>query len=219
MTLIDLVQAFLLSLSAIFIMEMGDKTQLAAFTLSMKYRSLGKVFLGVICGLTGVTIIAIIIGILMRTTLGIDFLKPIIGILFILGGVFVLGSKLRKKNEELTRICPVSMELCKKPHDNCSEIDDCKIYLKEVTQKGAFIGSFTFMFLAELGDKTMLMGAGLATQFDPVGVFLGAILALVLVNGIGVFAGEKIAQKIPRGKIEVLSGLLFIIIGVIILFV
>ncbi|MFX1534811.1 MAG: TMEM165/GDT1 family protein [Promethearchaeota archaeon] len=219
MVLINLVQAFLVALSAVFIMELGDKTQLAAFTLSLKYRSPIKVFLGVICGLTGVTVIAVTIGIFMKNIIEIEFLKPIIGIFFILGGSILLLNKLRKKDDAADHICPVSLDLCERPREECQEMGQCQIYLKEITQKGAFIGSLTFMFLAELGDKTMLMGTGLATQLDPLGVFLGAILALAIVNGIGVFAGEKIAKKIPRDKIDFLSGLLFVVLGAIILLV
>lgn len=219
MSLIGLAQAILLSFSAVFIMEMGDKTQLTAFALSMKYRSPLKVFFGAIFGLTGVTLIAVIIGIIMKNTIEVSFLKPIIGILFILGGVIFLFIQFRKQHDIPIKICPVNLEFCNKPHENCPDMKHCDIYLKNVIQKGAFIGSLTFMFLAELGDKTMLMGVGLATQVDPLGVLLGAVIALALVNGIGVYAGEKVAKKLPRDKINFLSGLFFVLIGFVILFI
>ena len=219
MSIITLVQALLLSFSAVFIMELGDKTQLAAFALSMRYRSPLKVFLGAVFGLTGVTLIAVFIGILMKNTIDIAFLKPIIGAVFILGGIILVIISLRKKDEKSVRICPVRMESCAKPHENCPDMDHCRIYLKEIVQKGGFIGSLSFMFLAELGDKTMLMGVGLATQFDPWGVLLGAIFALSLINGIGIYAGEKIARKLPRDKINLFSAVLFVVIGLLILFI
>ena len=71
------------------------------------------------------------------------------------------------------------------------------------------------MFFTELGDKTMLMGLGLATQFDPLGVFLGAMLALRLINGVGVFVGESFAKKIPKNILGVASDVLFLITGLI----
>ena len=219
MSLIELAQALLLSFSAVFIMEIGDKTQLAAFALSMKYRSPLKVFLGAIFGLTGVTIIAVMIGIIMKSTIEFSFLKPIIGILFILGGIIFLLSQLQKKHDEPIKICPVNLEFCTKPHENCPDMEQCDIYLTEVVQKGGFIGSLSFMFLAELGDKTMLMGVGLATQFDPWGVLIGAVIALSLVNGIGVYAGEKVAKILPREKINIICGFLFVLIGFIIWFI
>ncbi len=219
MSIVDLAQALLLSFSAIFIMELGDKTQLAAFALSMKYRSPVKVFLGAIFGLTGVTIMAVIIGTLMKNTIDVSLLKPIIGILFILGGILFLVINLKKRYDKSVRICPVKMEICTEPHENCPDIEHCDIYLKEVVQKGGFIGSLSFMFLAELGDKTMLMGVGLATQFDPWGVLFGAVIALYFVNGIGVYAGEKVAKKLPRDKINLFSGILFVVLGLFILFI
>ncbi|MHA2244352.1 MAG: TMEM165/GDT1 family protein [Candidatus Hodarchaeales archaeon] len=219
MSLIEVAQALLLSFSAVFIMEMGDKTQLTAFALSMKYRSPLKVFLGAIIGLTGVTVIAVIFGIIMKNTIEVSFLKPIIGILFILGGTIFLLIQFRQQYDRQIKICPVKLEFCDKPHENCPDMEHCDILLKTVIQKGGFIGSLTFMFLAELGDKTMLMGVGLATQFDPWGVLFGAVIALALVNGIGVYAGEKVATRIPRDKINFLSGLLFLVIGLIILLI
>jgi len=164
MTLIKIAQALLLSFSAVFIMEMGDKTQLTAFALSMKYRSPLKVFFGAIFGLTGVTIIAIIIGIIMKNTIEVSFLKPIIGILFILGGLIFLFIQFRKHHDRPIKICPVDLEFCNKPHENCPDMEHCDIYLKTVIQKGGFIGSITFMFLAELGDKTLLDTLAPATE-------------------------------------------------------
>jgi putative Ca2+/H+ antiporter (TMEM165/GDT1 family) len=217
MTSIDLVESLVIGFTAIFLMEIGDKTQITAFALSLRYRDPYRVFCGSIIGLTGVTIIAVIIGILMRDTIDVVILKPVIGIIFILGGIIIGVRQFRIKNSKSVNICPISLELCDKPRENCPEIEGCKIYLENVVQKGAFINSVTIMFLAELGDKTMLMGAGLATQFDPIGVFIGAIIALALVNGIGVIMGDKIAMKIPKDKINYLSMLLFVIIGLVIL--
>ncbi|MFX1515051.1 MAG: TMEM165/GDT1 family protein [Promethearchaeota archaeon] len=219
MTIINLVQALSLSFLAVFIMELGDKTQLAAFALSMRYRSPLKVFLGAIVGLSGVTVFAVLIGTLMKNTIDVSLLNPIIGLLFILGGIVILLINFKKKSDESVRICPVKMEFCAKPHENCPEIENCHIYLKEVVQKGGFIGSLSFMFLAELGDKTMLMGVGLATQFDPLGVLFGAVLALSLINGIGVYTGDKVAKKLPREKINLISALLFVVLGFLILFI
>ena len=219
MTIINLIQALSLSFLAVFIMELGDKTQLAAFALSMRYRSPLKVFLGAIVGLTGVTVFAILIGTLMKNTIDMSLLNPIIGLFFILGGIFILIINFKKKSDESVRICPVKIEFCTKPHENCPDIENCNIYLKEVVQKGGFIGSLSFMFLAELGDKTMLMGVGLATQFDPWGVLFGAVLALSLINGIGVYAGNKVAKKLPRDKINLISAILFVVLGFLILFI
>jgi putative Ca2+/H+ antiporter (TMEM165/GDT1 family) len=112
----------------------------------------------------------------------------------------------------------VSLDLCENPHEDCPEMDTCDLYLDSTVRKGAFRKSASFTFFAELGDKTMIMSLGLATQYNPIGVFVGALLALALVNGVGVFAGNKIASFFHREKIAVASGILFIIMGIFVAF-
>ncbi len=210
-------QAMFLSLFAVFVMELGDKTQLTAFALGLKFRAPTKVFFGVVTGLCGVTLISVILGTVLKNTLELEILKPLISILFVGGGLIFIINEFREKNEEEIRICPVSLDFCHKPHENCPEMDQCDLYLNETVRKGAFMKSASFMFFAELGDKTMIMALGLATSYNPIGVFLGALLALALVNGVGVFAGDKIATRLPREKLIIISGLLFILMGFLIL--
>ena len=217
MVVAEIVQAFIIALFTVFLMELGDKTQLTAFALGLKYRAPVKVFMGVVVGLFGVTFIAVILGVILKSTVDIQLLKPIISILFILGGIVFLVNEVKTKNEEEIHICPVSMDLCDHPREECPEMDDCDIYLDNTVRKGAFLKSSTFMFLAELGDKTMIMSLGLATTYNPLGVFIGALLALAVVNGIGVFAGDKIAKYIPKRTLAFASGFLFIIMGLLIL--
>jgi len=198
-------------------MEMGDKTQLTAFALSMQYRSPMRVFLGVLTGLTGVTIIAVTLGIILKSTLDFQILKPFVSILFMLSGLIILVNEVRNQNNGKIRICPVSLNLCDKPRENCSEIESCELYFDETVRKGAYIRSTAFMFFAELGDKTMVMSLGLATQFDPIGVFFGALFALTVVNGVGIIIGDRITKRIPRNIIGIISGIVFLITGFIIL--
>ena len=216
MTAIDIVQAFIIALGTVFLMELGDKTQLTAFALGLKFRAPLKVFMGVVVGLCGVTIIAVVLGLILKSTIDIKLLKPIISILFISGGVIFLLNEYRSGNEDELHICPVSMDLCDHPKEDCSEMDNCDIYLDNTVRKGAFLKSSAFMFFAELGDKTMIMSLGLATTYNPFGVFAGALLALALVNGIGVFAGDKIAKYVPKRTLAFGSGFLFIVMGLII---
>lgn len=217
MSSVEILQALVITFSAVFLMEMGDKTQLTAFTLSMKYQSPIKVFLGVITGLTGVTILAVIGGMILKSTLDLEILKPLIVLFFLGVGLIILVTEIQNRKEDASRICPVSLDLCDKPKENCPEMGKCELYLNAEVRKGAFIRSTAFMFLAELGDKTMLMGLGLATQFDPLGVFIGAIIALSVVNAIGVFVGDRIARKLPITILGIISGFLFLITGFFIL--
>jgi len=213
----NLLQIFFSTFIVVFLMELGDKTQLTAFTLGLKYRSPIKVYLGVITGLAGVTIIAIILGVILKQNIDFEILKPLISLLFIAGGLIFLLNEYRKQNSDVLKICPVSHKTCEKPKENCPEIDRCDLYLDQTVRKNVFLKSFSLIFLAELGDKTMLMSFGLATQFDPYGVFIGAFLALALVNGFGVYFGNEIAKRVPRRALALTSGFLFILTGIFIL--
>ena len=79
------------------------------------------------------------------------------------------------------------------------------------------VATFGMIFLAELGDKTMIMAVGLSTQVNIVGVMIGAIAALATVNLIGVIAGEWITRILPRDKLEFLGAGLFVLTGYLII--
>ena len=68
--------------------------------------------------------------------------------------------------------------------------------------------------LAELGDKTQLSTLLLASKTDKhLHLFLGVILAFLIVDGIAILAGDWITNIAPRNLIKMLSGVIFIIFG------
>ncbi len=66
---------------------------------------------------------------------------------------------------------------------------------------------------AEMGDKTQLLVFALAMEFGPLPILLGASLAFGMLNGPGVFIGEKIAHLISPFYIKLISGLIFFAFG------
>ncbi|BCV25614.1 TMEM165/GDT1 family protein [Gelria sp. Kuro-4] len=75
--------------------------------------------------------------------------------------------------------------------------------------------AFSLLFLAELGDKTQLAVFTLATQHHaPWPIFFGASAALVLVTFLGAFFGSLITRYVPAQYVQLAAGLLFIIMGV-----
>jgi putative Ca2+/H+ antiporter (TMEM165/GDT1 family) len=77
-----------------------------------------------------------------------------------------------------------------------------------------FFLAFLTLFLAEIGDKTQLAVFSLAAESrSPLTIFLGASLALVLITFIGAFFGGFITRFIPLKAIRVTAALLFIGIG------
>tara|TARA_B100000945_G_scaffold118332_1_gene94058 strand:+ start:282 stop:575 length:294 start_codon:yes stop_codon:yes gene_type:complete len=75
--------------------------------------------------------------------------------------------------------------------------------------------TFVTVFLAEMGDKTQLTTITLSSSTNkPVAVFLGSSLALILATLLGALAGGSIANLIPDFILKLLSGVVFLILGV-----
>ena len=74
--------------------------------------------------------------------------------------------------------------------------------------------TFVTVFLAEMGDKTQLTTITLSSSTNkPVAVFLGSSLALILATLLGALAGGSIANLIPDFILKLLSGVVFLILG------
>ena len=75
--------------------------------------------------------------------------------------------------------------------------------------------TFFTVFLAEMGDKTQLTTITLSsTTNKPLAVFIGSSVALILATLLGVLAGGSIANLIPAFLLKLLSGIVFLIIGI-----
>lgn len=76
------------------------------------------------------------------------------------------------------------------------------------------ISSFGIIAIAEFGDKTQLVAITLSAKQKPVSVFLGAMLAILLVDGVSVLIGGALGGLLPTFWIGVGSGLVFILFGI-----
>jgi putative Ca2+/H+ antiporter (TMEM165/GDT1 family) len=79
----------------------------------------------------------------------------------------------------------------------------------------AIISSFV---LAELGDKTMLATVALASDRDPIGVWVGATLGMVLADGVAILVGAMLHRRLPEGFLHSVASLLFLLFGLWMLF-
>ncbi len=77
----------------------------------------------------------------------------------------------------------------------------------------AFIAAFVATFVAEMGDKTQLVTLTMACRRSPYQVFVGAMVALGLVTGLGVLLGGLVADLMPAYLVALASGLFFIFMG------
>ena len=75
--------------------------------------------------------------------------------------------------------------------------------------------TFVTVFLAEMGDKTQLTTITLSsTTNKPLAVFIGSSLALISATLLGALAGGSIANLIPAYLLKLISGIVFLIIGI-----
>lgn len=81
-----------------------------------------------------------------------------------------------------------------------------------------FVSAFLLVLLAELGDKTQLSVMLLAAQDRPIlGVFLGAVGALIVTSLLAVLVGSTLARYIPAVYIQKGAGTVFVVIGFLLL--
>ena len=76
------------------------------------------------------------------------------------------------------------------------------------------ITAFTFVFLAELGDKTQITTIMLSSKASATSVFTGAMLAFFVVDGVSALVGGTLLGFLPYRWVRLGSGLVFIVFGV-----
>lgn len=89
-------QVFFLAFTTLFIAEMGDKTQLAVFSLVTESKAPLEVFLGASFALIIVTVIGVLFGGIVTRIIPTQYLKIGASLLFIGIGVFTLWETLVK---------------------------------------------------------------------------------------------------------------------------
>ena len=81
-----------------------------------------------------------------------------------------------------------------------------------------YFATFSAVFLAELADKTQLVGIGMASKTGkPFTVWLGSISAYIIVTAISVLIGAVLGRYVKPEMIRYTAALLFIIIGILVL--
>ncbi|MCK5534126.1 TMEM165/GDT1 family protein [bacterium] len=77
-----------------------------------------------------------------------------------------------------------------------------------------FTATFGAIFLAELADKTQLVGIGMSAKSGkPLTVWLGSISAYIIVTAISVLIGATFGKYIKPELIRYVGASIFIVIG------
>lgn len=187
-----------ISFFLVFVSELGDKTQILVLSFSSKLKA-STILLGVALGSFLSHGIAILFGssiCLLENEFLHNVLQFITYFSFICFGIL---SFLPEK------------EQCKgRKKDN---------FLMKLSKIG--IGYILIIALSiaigELGDKTFLASIGLGISYPNSKLFLiiGAILGMVISDLLAILFGKFLSKKIPENLMKKLSGILFIIFGII----
>ncbi|KRQ87471.1 hypothetical protein ABG79_00809 [Caloramator mitchellensis] len=77
----------------------------------------------------------------------------------------------------------------------------------------ALLKTFLLVLIAEMGDKTQLLAAALASKYKPRDAAIGIFIATLLLNLIAVLLGSSIGCFIPMNTVQIIAGVLFIFFG------
>ncbi len=77
----------------------------------------------------------------------------------------------------------------------------------------ALVYSTLFVVLAEMGDKTQLLGMAFATRYKARVVLAGVLVATLLNHLLAVALGDYLTNFIPLRQIQLIAALSFIVFG------
>ena len=194
----NLLSPIFIAFILVFISELGDKTQILVLSFSSKLKT-STILLGVALGSFLSHGIAILfgssIGLLENESLHI-LLQFITYFSFICFGIL---SFLPEKEQ--------SQDIKK---------DNFLIKLSKIGLGYILIIAISIA-IGEIGDKTFLASIGLGISYPNSKLFLifGAILGMVMSDLLAILFGKFLLKKIPENLMQKLSGILFIIFGII----
>jgi putative Ca2+/H+ antiporter (TMEM165/GDT1 family) len=167
---------FAATFGAIFIVELPDKTFIAALVLSTRYKPLA-VWLGVGLAFGVQTVVAVTAGTL-ATLLPDAVLQSVAIAIFLIGALVLVrtapGADAAEKEQE---------------EEYAAKAAEPKSFLK------AAVASFLVLFAAEWGDLSQLLTISFVTRYhDHVSVFVGAWAALLTVSGLAVLVGRVLLR-------------------------
>jgi putative Ca2+/H+ antiporter (TMEM165/GDT1 family) len=186
------VESLLAALGLVFVAELGDKTQLVALGLGARYR-LAPVLTGVVAAYMATNLLSVVVGGL----LGATFPTRAIGLV---GGLLFLGF--------------AAWTLLQR--DEADEADE-EAEATGTRDRSVALSVATAMFVAELGDKTMLATATLAAQGSPVLVWIGATIGIILAGTLGVLLGRWFGARLPERVTRIGSAVLFAGFGLVLI--
>ncbi|KAJ7004697.1 hypothetical protein D5086_007367 [Populus alba] len=198
----------------IFVSEIGDKTFFIAALLAMQYEK-GLVLLGSMGALSLMTILSVVIGRIFhsvpaqfQTTLPIGEYAAVTLLMF-------FGLKSIKDAWDLPTNDVKSGNESSPELDEYSEAEKLVKVSKLLTNPFEIVWkSFSLVFFAEWGDRSMLATIALGAAQSPWGVATGAIAGHLVATSIAILGGAFLANYISEKLVGYLGGVLFLVFAV-----
>ena len=179
-------ESLFVSTGVVALAEIGDKTQLLAFLLAARFKKPLPIILGILLATLVNHGLAGAVGAWVTSSVSPDILRWVLGLSFIAMAVWTLIPD--EIEEEETQIAK---------------------------RFGVFGATLITFFLAEMGDKTQIATVAMAARYDDVMlVVIGTTLGMMISNVPAVFAGDKLASKIPMKLVHSIAAGVFAVLGV-----
>jgi putative Ca2+/H+ antiporter (TMEM165/GDT1 family) len=180
-----MMSAFWISLFFVFAAEMGDKTQLVALAFATRFKT-SVVLAGVFIATILVHLVSVCIGEAASIAIPVFWIKVTAGLAFVFFGLWTLRGDSLDEDEESSS-----------------------------PMFGPLLTVATTFFIAELGDKTMLMTITIASQQNSfVGVWLGSTVGMVIADGLAIIVGKVMGKNLPENVIKYGAAAIFILSGI-----
>ncbi|MDX1442361.1 MAG: TMEM165/GDT1 family protein [Gammaproteobacteria bacterium] len=182
-------EALLLSTFAVFIAEIGDRTQLLALVLATRFRRPWPIVAGIIVATLANHFAAAWAGQFAADLLDPELLRWVLGIGFLLMAGWLLIPD--------------------------SEDEEAGLRYRF----GPFLTTTVAFFLVEIGDKTQVATVALGARFESLAfVVIGTTLGMLLANIPVVVAGKLFADRIPMRWVHGIAAAIFALMGLWLLF-
>ncbi|QOJ09957.1 TMEM165/GDT1 family protein [Nitrosomonas sp. H1_AOB3] len=179
-------ESFLVSTGVVALAEIGDKTQLLAFILAARFKKPIPIILGILVATLINHGLAGLLGAWITGAVSPEILRWILGLSFI--GMAIWTMIPDKIEQEETWIAG---------------------------KFGIFGATLITFFLAETGDKTQIATITMAAHYGtPFMVVMGTTLGMLIADIPVVFAGEKLATRIPMKLVHSIAAAVFALLGV-----
>ncbi|KAK9815720.1 hypothetical protein WJX72_008556 [[Myrmecia] bisecta] len=209
----NVLQAFGKSFVMIMVTELGDETFIIAAIMAMRHPRL-VVYLGAMSALAFMTIISTALGYVLPNLISKQATHHAASILYTFFGVRLLWIAWRsgphESNQEEVEEVQQKVIAAESSHNQVGRLH--RTLNKILTP--VFLEALVLTFIAEWGDRSQIATITLATQYNPYGVTVGAIIGHCLCTGTAVLGGQLLAMRISQRTVAICGGVMFLLFAV-----